>query len=56
MEKKNSFKISQFDIVDAKVWNDEAKQRSKKSNSTKDDDVGVVNKDCTDPDPKQHKK
>lgn len=45
MEKKEQAKVSQFSIVDTKEWNDEVRQRRKKSD--------VVNyKDCTDPDPK----
>jgi hypothetical protein len=54
MEKKDSANVSQFSIVDAKEWNDDVKQRSKQKSTTgtKDD---VINKDCTDPDPKQHK-
>lgn len=51
MEKKEQAKVSQFSIVDTKEWNDEVRQRSKKNTTT----TSSSNKDCTDPDPKQHK-
>ena len=54
LEKKGQAKVSEFSIVDVKEWNDEIKQQRSKTNVQNTNTT--TSKDCTDPDPKQHRK